>query len=102
MASCPKCDRFAERFNIREPREYRDIARQLIELVNQGTFLIVRASCPLEDVLKGRWPGDIVFHDLKCFACGRLFHLHADTYHGNANWTVGDVPEHSDDTPKPN
>ena len=57
MALCPKCERFAERFNIRERREYRDIARQLIEIVNQGTFLIVRAVAPWGMYQKNIGPG---------------------------------------------
>ena len=54
---CPKCQGFAERMNLSMSREYRDIARQLIEIVGQGTFRIVRASCPLEDLFKPQWPG---------------------------------------------
>ena len=82
--------------NFREPREYRDIARQLIEVVAQGTFRMVKASCPLEDLFKQRWPGDVLTHKFECFACGQLFSLSADTYHGNASWEaetrVSDLP----------
>jgi hypothetical protein len=41
-------------------------------------------------------PGDSVHHDFQCFACGRKFHLGADTYHGNASWTVGESPQPSE------
>ena len=44
MASCPKCDGFSQRFNILDGSEYQNIVRQLIEIVSQGTFLLVRAS----------------------------------------------------------
>ena len=83
---CPKCQGFAERMNMGSPREYRDIARQLIEIINQGTFGMVKASCPLEDLFKPQWPGDIVSHEFECFACGQRFLLFAGTYHGNASW----------------
>jgi len=38
MPSCPQCDGFTQRFNIGSSREYLDFVRQLIEIVNQGTF----------------------------------------------------------------
>ena len=90
MASCPKCDGFSQRFNILDLREYQDIVRQLIAVVNQGTFLLVHASCPLQDMLKTPLPGDTMFHNFQCFACGRAFQLLSDTYHGGVSWTIGD------------
>ena len=91
MASCPMCDGFSERFNIPTLREYQDFVRQLIEIVSQGTLLLVHADCPLQDMLNGPFPRDSSSHDFQCFACGRTFHLSADTYHGHATWTVGDL-----------
>src|SRR5216684_2539964 len=99
MDSCPKCDGFSQRFNIGSLRDYRDIVRQLIEVVNQGTFFLVHASCPLQDVLKTPVPGDSIFHKFQCFACGRTFQLDADTYHGRASWTVGDLPKPIEEKP---
>jgi hypothetical protein len=72
--------------NFRSAREYLDLARQLIEIVGQGTFRIVKGDCPLEDLFKSPMPGDIVSHEFECFACGQKFSLSADTYHGNASW----------------
>jgi len=63
-----------------------------MEVVNQGTFMLARASCPLEDMLGAPLPGDCIFHYFQCAACDREFKLYADTYHGNASWTPGDVP----------
>jgi|SRR5215470_11141497 len=100
--ACAKCDGFAERFNISTAREYLEIVSQLIEVVGQGTFLLVGASCDLQDLFKSQWPGDIIFHDFQCFACGRKFHLNADSYHGNARWTVDDIPVPIDIKGKPN
>jgi len=99
MDSCPKCDGFSKRFNIGGLREYREIVRQLIEAVTQGTFFLVHASCPLQDVFNAPIPGDIVSHDFQCLMCGRAFHLGADTYHGNASWTVGDLPKPIEEKP---
>ncbi|UWZ84729.1 hypothetical protein [Occallatibacter riparius] len=68
------------------PREYRDLVRQLIEIVSQGTLLIVHADCLLNEVLGPIWPGDSLSHDFQCTTCGRAFKLHVDTYHGGAGW----------------
>jgi len=102
MASCPKCDGFSQRFNILDLRHYQNIVRQLIEAVNQGTFLLVQASCPLQDMLTTPLPGDTIFHNFQCFACGRAFQLFADTFHGAASWTIGDLPRPVENLPKPN
>jgi hypothetical protein len=102
MASCPKCDGFSQRFNIGSLREYRDLVRQLIEIVNQGTFFLTRASCPLQDVFNTPMPGDSIHHEFQCLMCGRAFHLGADTYHGHASWTIVDLPKLARDLPKPN
>jgi hypothetical protein len=89
---CPKCQGFAERTNFREPWEYRDLARQLIEIVGHGTFRIVKASCPLEDLFKSPWPGDVLTHEFECFSCGQGFSLSADTYHGHGSWEPDSKP----------
>lgn len=100
MASCKKCDGFSERFNVPNPDEYQNLVRQLIQIVNEGTFLLVHADCPLDEILRPTLPGDFVAHEFECFACGRQFRLAADTYHGNVSWTPGDVPR--DKPTKPN
>jgi len=102
MASCSLCDGFSQRFNILSLREYQNIIRQLIEVVNQGTLLLVNASCPIEDMLlKDPLPGDAIFHNFRCFACGRAFQLFADTYHGGGSWTIGELPRRVGDLTKP-
>ena len=102
MESCPKCGGFSQRLRIPTPYEYRDIGRQLIEAVRQGVFLLIRADCPLEEILEPSLPGDVVSHEFECFACGRRFTLDADTYHGNVNWIPGDVPMPQRNPSKPN
>ena len=102
MNSCPECCGFSERLNLGTPREYLDIVRQLIEIVQQGTFLLVRADCSLHELPGQTWPGDILIHEFECFACGRSFELSADTYHGHAHWTPGELPVTQSNLPKPN
>src|SRR5262245_18466676 len=92
MTKCSGCSGCAERLIFGTSREYRDIVRQLIELVNQGRFLLVHASCPLQDMFNTPMPGDCIVHDFQCITFGRAFQLFADTYHGGASWTPEDVP----------
>jgi len=87
MTACSKCDGFKERLNFSTLRDYLDIGRQLIQIVSEGTFLLVHADCPLRDMFNTPIPGDCVTHDFQCTGCGRVFQLSADTYHGHADWT---------------
>jgi hypothetical protein len=86
MVGCAKCAGFAERINFATPSQYRDIVHQLLEIVDQGTFVLMEASCPLRDVLGPVWPDDVLAHSFWCTGCGRVFDLRADTYHGGASW----------------
>lgn len=102
MDSCPKCSGFAERLHFNTPEEYQGIVRELIEIVEQGTFLLIHADCPLQRILEPTFPGDSIGHVFECFVCGRKFSLSADTYHGRVGWTPGEVPEPKSNIPKPN
>jgi hypothetical protein len=88
MTSCPKCNGFAERMNLETPDDYRNLAGQLIKLVDSGTFSLVQADCPLDALFDQIWPGDVLIHKFKCTNCGREFKLAADTYHGSASWSA--------------
>ncbi len=83
---CPGCEAFSHRIIIKQPDEYRDLARKLIEWVNQGALKLLKADCPLGELLGSKFPGDILRHDFRCAMCGRKFALHADTYHGRVEW----------------
>jgi hypothetical protein len=87
VAGCAKCGGFSERINFNHSDEYRNIARQLIEVVAQGTFQIVQEDCPLQDLFKPVWPGDVLEHTFRCTTCSRSYRLSADTYHGHASWS---------------
>jgi hypothetical protein len=84
--SCKRCEGFSERRNFSHPRDYRDIVRQLMDVIEQGTFVLVKASCPLYELLGPVWPGDILEHVFECTACGSKYRLMADTWHGSVNW----------------
>ena len=86
MAPCPRCSGFTDRLQISTARDYRDLARRLIETVEQGTFEMTRGSCELKELFCPVWPGDLLEHDFRCTACGREFVLRADTFHGNVSW----------------
>ena len=83
---CFKCDGFGERQNFPTRREYLSVAKQLIQVLNDGTFNLVRADCPLEEMFETPMPGDVVSHEFACSACGRQFVLSADTHHGHGSW----------------
>jgi hypothetical protein len=73
MDDCPSCVGLSKPIKSTNPDQYRELVRQLIEMVNRNLLLLVRADCPLEDILGPVWPGDSLSHDLQCTACGRGF-----------------------------
>ncbi len=77
---------------MRDPYEYKDLARQLAGFVAKGTFLLLSATTPLELVVEGKWHGDSEVHRFLCSTCDREFVLYADTYHGGARWEPGYIP----------
>jgi hypothetical protein len=93
VAPCAKCDGFSEAINFDSPQDYLDIVRQLMEIVGEGTFLLVRADCPLKEMFTLPWLSDCIQHNFQCILCGRSFELIADTHHGRAGWKpTGDLP----------
>jgi hypothetical protein len=94
MDKCSKCDGFTARRTFADPPEYRDFVRQLIAIVNQGKFSLLRADCPLQEMLKDPWArGDVVVHDLQCAGCGREFQLCVNVWNGRDWWQPEPWPE---------
>jgi hypothetical protein len=93
---CSRCDGFLERRRVNSLYEYRDLVRQILEVVQQGTFRLASGSCPLEDILTcSIWPSDMVTHILECTTCSRRFRLSVETFHGSGgDWEamVSDSP----------
>ena len=87
---CRKCDGFLERRRVNSPYEYRDLVRQILETIQQGTFRLLSGTCPLEEVLTAKqWPSDVIVHVLACTNCSRRFSLGVETYHGSGGtWEV--------------
>ena len=84
--SCGECADLSERRHFSESREYRAIARRLMEIVGQGRFVLLKASCPLRELFGPVWPGDLLEHIFRCAKCGDEFRLFADTWHGSVEW----------------
>ena len=83
---CSKCAGFTERLTFATPEEYREFVRQLIALVSQSRFSLLRGDCRSEDLLTPPWPtGDTITHDFQCVGCGRGFQLCANVWNGR-NW----------------
>jgi hypothetical protein len=77
-----------ESLSFDKPREYLELARRLLNAVNEGKLSVIECTCPLQDLFSAEWPANLVEHDLQCSACGRTFQLFADTYLGRAGWGV--------------
>ncbi len=81
---CDRCNGFSERFRVNTGYEYRELIRQLHELLQRNTFKLIRGTCSLEEVLRSQtWPGDSISHLFECTQCSRRFELDVDTYHGS-------------------
>jgi transposase-like protein len=77
-----------ESLSFDKPREYLELARRLLNGVNDGKLSVTKCTCPLQDLFSAEWPANLVEHDFECSACGRTFQLFADTYLGHAGWGV--------------
>jgi hypothetical protein len=69
---------------VNSPYEYRDLVRQILATVEQGTFKLLSGTCSLEEILTSQqWPDDQIVHVLGCTTCLRRFRLSIETYHGS-------------------
>lgn len=100
MAACTQCDGLMESLSFDKPREYLELARRLMGLVNDGILILTDGTCPLNDLFKPNWPANTAEHNFECKACGRTFQLFADTYLGHAGWGLTGPPR-PDPTPVP-
>ena len=92
MASCPQCEGLMESLSFEKPREYLELARRLLNSVNDGAFTVTESTCSLQDLFNPEWPGEEVEHNFQCTSCGRTYQLFADTYHGRAGWGLTGPP----------
>ena len=105
MASCPRCEELQTALSIDQPRQYLELVRRLIGLIDEGVIALTASSCTLQALFNAEWPSDTAEHNFECITCGRTFQLFADTYHGHAAWDLtgpprkGPAPE-PDATPK--
>ena len=88
MPACTQCDGLMESLSFEKPSEYLELARRLLNAINDGKMSVTESTCPLQDLFGAEWPANQVEHDFECSACGRTFQLFADTYLGRAGWGV--------------
>jgi hypothetical protein len=94
---CERCDGFCERFRVNSGDEYRDLIRQLIELVQRNTLKLISGTCALEQLLdSSTWPANIIEH---LFECSRRFHLGVETWHGSGGGWEMVISESSSSRP---
>lgn len=85
--TCEKCQDLCVHYAIRSPQELRRAIKIARENLNDGTVSELVGKNPLglppfQNVLPdGPWD-DIVAYRFGCTACGEVFSLHAETYHG--------------------
>src|SRR5260370_9562385 len=90
---CSRCDGFLERRRVNSPYEYRDLIRQILEAVEQGTFRVLSGTCPLDEILTSKqWPGDYIVHVVGCTTCSRRFQLSVETYHSGGGHGKSSLP----------
>lgn len=82
---CAECSDFLARRTFPMPADYLVFVETLIEAVKRGDFQLMKADCPLEEVLKTPTAEDSLVHEFRCAGCGALFQLYANTYNGR-NW----------------
>ena len=99
MAFCPQCEQLKDSLCFEKPREYLELARQLLNSVNEGALIVTESTCPLQDLFNPEWPGEEVEHNFECTACGRTYQLFADTYHGRAGWGLTGPPRPEPEPP---
>jgi hypothetical protein len=75
---------------VNSPYEYRDLVRQILETVEQGTLMLLGGTCSPEEILTSQqWPDDHIVHVLGCTTCSRRFRLSVETYHRSGGaWEV--------------
>jgi hypothetical protein len=85
--SCEKCQELYLRYEIRSPRELRRAIAIAQQNVADGTVSELADQNPLGQPpfqsLCAEGPSDDhIAYRFKCNACGEVFSLHAETYHG--------------------
>jgi hypothetical protein len=93
MPECARCADFLVRRTFPMPEDYLAFVDTLIEAVKRGDFVMTKADCPLEEVLKVPRLDDSLVHEFRCAGCGTLFQLYANTYNGRNWWCRKQWPE---------
>lgn len=88
---CDKCRDLCVRFAIRQPHELRRAILIAQQNLDDGTITELAATNPdsqttFSAIARGEPWDDIVGYRFRCNACGELFSLHAETYHGSGGY----------------
>jgi hypothetical protein len=89
--SCPRCDDLCQEVPIRGPRELEKVVRVARANLEDGTIVEITSgeeSTPLSTWTSNGPLPDIMRTEFRCIACGEVFLLRRDTYHGRAgSWS---------------
>ncbi len=85
MATCSTCDSLAAEVAIRSPQALQDVAASVVPYIDDGRLAHLSGESDLRELARGRWD-DLVSATLRCTACGTLYALFAETYHGSGGY----------------
>jgi len=87
---CARCDGFLERKRVNSLSEYRDLARQILGIMEQGTLKELSGTRSLQETLPPRRsPSGRIVHIFGCPTCSRRFRLSVELHHGcGGAWEV--------------
>lgn len=86
---CPSCKDLDIEFKIRFPSDLRQAIAVTRDNLADGTIsdaTVGGDGKPFDELVSsGRWD-DVLHYRFQCNTCGKLFELHAETYHGSGGW----------------
>ncbi|MGX8852866.1 hypothetical protein [Amedibacillus sp. YH-ame10] len=87
---CTHCDSINLKKRFYNPSAYENTLKEIQELINTGDFILIDATCAIEDVRnkEGEWLSDIICHTIACKQCGQRFVCSIDTYHGQGSFRL--------------
>lgn len=93
MPHSAKCADLLARRAFEMPGDDLAFVGTLSDAVKPGDLHLIRADCPLEEVLKTPTPENSRVHKFRCAERGCLFPLYVNTYNGRNWWGRKQWPE---------
>jgi len=98
MKPCEQCKELQSRFVVTSRLEFSNLLNAVKDNLKEGIIEEtdywppgqIKFDCPPFEEMKdhGPWATDIYAYYFRCTACGQLFLLQVDTYHGHGGWNT--------------